>query len=89
MAANHIIIGTTKPRATQLQRLVNMTREVMEMYDKEKAIMDTCVDVADYSVIESLYDLPAGKGEPVYTMLVNARAKLKDPATAKFVDWLG
>jgi hypothetical protein len=89
MAATHITIGQTKPRGIQLQRLVNQCREVMEDFDREKAIMDTCVDAADYTLIATLYDLPSGQGQIVYDLLVAARAKVRDAATTAFVDKLG
>lgn len=89
MAATHVQIDVSKPRGQQLQRLVNMTSEVIQMFDREKSIMDTCVDTADYTLVETIYGLPSGKGQTVFDLLVAARAKVKDAATTSFIDKLG
>jgi len=89
MASNHIAIDVSKRLGVRLRRGVDQAREALTTLTETKDVMEEMIDMADYSVVEAQYGLPAGKGQSAYNLVVAARAAINSTATAQLINRLG
>lgn len=93
MAANFITVDTTKRLGNQLRRLIDHQREALELMGKIKAVMEAALDTTpnpdDWSLVESQFGLPAGKGETAYNLVTGARTAVNVANVNQMLDWLG
>ncbi len=76
MATTYIVIGTETRLAAELRQAVRNLVQAWQQIDHIKDIMDTQAAASDFSLIESQFGLPAGKGETVYNLVAGVRQKL-------------
>lgn len=72
MARDFIVVSTTSAAATQARSLIDYARQLRNAYDSGKrilAIMTHNNDGANFSDIETLFGLAAGKGQTVFDLV--------------------
>jgi len=89
MAANHIPVDQGKRLGQQLRRLIDMQREVLQLNEKLKDIMETQIDTADYTLVATEFGLPSGKGETVYNLVAGMYSAVNVSAVNQAIDWMG
>ena len=82
MADNYISVDQNRRLGIQLRRLVDLTREVLDLHEKIRSIMENQTDGASYATLEKEFGLPTGKGE--LTLAVIDKSGVR-----QLVEWLG
>lgn len=96
MAQNHIAINQAASAfsADLAQALRNLGGSQQKLTFL-KAKMDQMINGADYSMLEASFGLAAGKGEPVYNLVVGAlshftaSAGANDASVRDLLGWVG
>lgn len=89
MADNYIPIDQNRRLGIQLRRLVDLTREVLDLHEKVRSIMDNQTDGANYGTLEKEFGLPSGKGQLTYTLVTDSLAVIDKSGVRQLVEWLG
>jgi len=76
MATTYIVIGTETRLVGELRQAIRNLVQTWQQFDHLKDIMDAQATAPDFSLMESLFGLPAGKGETVYNLVAGTRQKL-------------
>lgn len=82
MAVDFIKVDPTltpqaQPCGVLLLGLVAQLRNTIDQLDRVKAVMDHSNDGATFSAIETLFGLPAGKGQTVYDLVNGTSGALR------------
>jgi len=59
-----------------LRQAVRNLVQAWQQFDHLKDIMDAQANAPDFTLVESQFGLPAGKGETVYNLVAGTRQKL-------------
>jgi hypothetical protein len=89
MATTFIPINTGQRLGGDLRRTVDLAREVLDRLEDIKRVMDTQVDGADYSQLESQFGLQTGHGDDVYNLVAGAYAQINVPNVLSLLDRCG
>ena len=89
MAANHITVDQSKRLGIRLRRLIDLQRETLQLNEQLKDIMEAQIPGSDYSVVETEFGLPTGKGETTYNLVSGMYSAVNVSAVNQAIDWLG
>ncbi len=68
MATTRIELSATDQSANIDTALINL-RNARDRLNYAKAVMETCIDSGDYSLVEEIFGVPTGQGETFYNLL--------------------
>lgn len=90
MATTYISINVGQRLGALDRNTIDQLRVVKESLAKLKAIMDTQVDVNDYSMVESQHGLQAGKGQTFYNLIAGSNTDLAaSTSITQLLNWCG
>lgn len=90
MATTFIAINAGQRLGASARQAVDQLRQAKEALAKLKTIMDTQVDVADYSLVESQFGLQAGKGQTFYNLIAGANTDIGASSNVtQLLNWCG
>lgn len=69
MAATRINVSRASAHGDNLLTAIAQIREARDRLDHAKAVMETAIDGADYSMVESLFGAPEGAGQTLYNLV--------------------
>ena len=72
MATTFIPINTGQRLGAQLRSAIDQLQAARQTLAKLKAIMDTQVNGADYSMVEAQFGLQTGQGQTCYNLVAGA-----------------
>lgn len=84
MATTRIEISRAKPHGDNLLTAIAQAKESQDRLYHAKAVMETCIDGADYSLIETVFGAPEGTGQAIYNLVAGAESKI-DAADIKTI----
>jgi hypothetical protein len=76
VATTFIPINTGQRLGQQLRNAVDQLQAAKQFLAKLKAIMDTQVNGADYSMVEAQFGLQAGQGQTCYNLVAGSNTDL-------------
>lgn len=90
MAATFIPINTGQRLGAQLRNAVDQLQAAKHALAKLKAIMDTQVNVSDYSMVEAQFGLQTGQGQTCYNLVAGTNTDLgASTNVAELLSWCG
>lgn len=90
MASTHIeITGSSNRLNGELRRLIDQVHRLQDEMRHTKAVMDSSSLGSDWAGLEAAYALPAGQGQTVYNLVVDAAVKLNSADVDAFTSKLG
>jgi hypothetical protein len=90
MATTYIPINTGQRLGLQLRNAVDQLQSAKQALAKLKAIMDTQVNGADYSMVESQFGLQTGQGQTCYNLVAGTTTELDGGTnTSELLAWCG
>ncbi len=89
MATTFIQINTGMRLGSLDRQAIDQLRSAREALAKLKAIMDTQIDVSDYSLVESQHGLQTGKGQTFYNLIAGANTDLATSNITQLLNWCG
>lgn len=89
MATTFIPVSTGNRLGAELRATVDQLRSGLDRIKKLKAVMDTQVDGADYSQLESQFGLQTGQGTTAYNLTAGALAQINVAAVTSLLDRVG
>ena len=90
MAATYIPINTGQRLGAQLRNAVDQLQAAKQALAKLKAIMDTQVNVSDYSMVEAQFGLQTGQGVTCYNLVAGTTTELAGGTNvAELLSWCG
>lgn len=69
MALDYIKIDISSPRGASLKNAILVLRQAEELLQRELDVMNHNQNGTDWTALEALYGLAAGKGQPVFTLV--------------------
>ncbi len=69
MATTRINIARSSQHGDNLLTAIAQIREARDRLDHAKAVMETAIDGADYSQLETLFGAPEGTGQTLYNLV--------------------
>lgn len=90
MANNFIAISTTLPKGVAILNAATQLSVVRDQLTLIKAAMDNMTAAADFTLIESTFGIPTGKGQTVYNLIAGAVSTMAaDTNIIDLTAWLG
>lgn len=89
MAVTYISTNTSKRLGADLRQAVHALKEVRSDLRELKAVMETMIDGADYSLLETEFGLPVGLGDDTYNLVSGALADMEGANVNQTVIRLG
>lgn len=89
MAVTYISTNTSKRLGADLRQAVHALKEVRSDLRELKAVMETMIDAADYSLLETEFGLSTGLGDDTYNLVSGALADMEGANVNQTVIRLG
>lgn len=90
MPLNNITINRGTQPGNELLSVIVQLRDAQSKLSQIKQQMDNMTDGADYTRIEALFGVPAGKGQSTYNLVAGADAGLAGLTDFnQLIDWFG
>ena len=80
---------TNTEQSSNLDTALQNLRNARDRLNYAKAVMETCIDSGDYTLVETLWGLPAGTGETVYNLISGVASDLAGFNTSATIARLG
>lgn len=89
MPTTFIPINISTRLGADLRRAVDQLRDVRDRLERLKNVLDTQVDGANYTLVESQFGLQAGEGQLVYNLVTGAFAAVDGAAVLQLINRAG
>ena len=89
MPTTFIPVNTTARLGNELRRTIDLLRELRDRLEKLRFVLDTQVDGANYSMVESQFGLQAGDGQLVYNLVAGAYAAVDTVSVQQLINRVG
>lgn len=89
MATSWITTNTSKRLGADLRQAVHALKEARSDFREIKGVMETMIDGADYTLLETEFGLPTGTGQTTYNLVSGALTDMDDANINQTVIRLG
>jgi hypothetical protein len=89
MAKSYLPIDTTKRFGAKLQEDAALLGDAVSKIRLMNDLLQNMQDGVDYTLVEQMFGLPAGKGADLVYLVAGAKTALDSPVLQQFTAWLG